>query len=1090
MKITKKKIGHKKIAYNHYKANNGLLVKNNNHDINCTCEVMRILPYKKSFLHKLIKFDKPQNKQWENQYLIVEKFLSYLCGLNNINENLINELKKEFSNLDKLEQNLYPHLKHKGKNFYVTQNNEHKKIINLIYDIIFYDLTLQNTVSICEPMKKMIEIQIEQRKNANIKSIENNKIPYVVKNGQLVTSSNYSNWIETKLLPTNANQTNYNLERIISNLLNGYKINEFVTNAKKYFSEEDVVNCYSIKNLLTAHEKDILSFDKNTTEDLRYIINEVRNYIATKFPLKNVNKNLKNSMYENNSNKIKENYFNLYINEATIKNTIKNILINKLNNIIISKGKLIHYYGDEIQNGTKTYFTSTDLQKIKLDEAVKKHLLNSVSSATFNLSFIFDYTNDKDLLIARNFSNSLRNINENNYMEYINRLDYYYSVKSENLIRDKDDLEIFLRDIRTSINSVRCNTYHYKKDDLHNILCSFENNNINIVSKNIVNKIFEKEKELVCNKIYSMNLHLYYDKATLEKLFKLCKIDYSSLNIPFTPSFKKVYIKGKNIQNSTNTLINRECWFKDDFNNKDEQNVYKNTLQLIYNNHFLSSVIENESMVLKNINTVINNNKKLASKTKNRFAFKYSTIPTWNKREDLETYFSKIQSMLMTSDDNNTDALFDFIHDLYAFTFNKFLLENYDTTLKTPNIINNETVIQKNKEAIKNILQIKEIDSSLKNNFGLYLFLLLQNNENLNSLINQFKKLLALSNNDIEQTRNYIKILNFVMLIKPTLNDIAVDEKDTINHLKHFIIGEPKNYSLDAKPLYFQADKDTPIKHRNLELFKSTGMAIKYEHILNNKITMSDYDNWIVLSSKIDELQATKKVLHDKWIKDKKNFIDFNAYKDVCTKIGAYNNVHNKLHFNNLYTAYKIHLKILSRLIGYINDFERDLFFYLKFLEYSGLIVVNNEANVYNSFRRGNINKNLKQLFELSLNNGIRNNFIFCTFLFNDWGNIRNKIAHNDNINIQNVSIIDLINDVRKIMKYDRKRKNAVTKSIIDIFEQFNIDINFTMEQHIISAERKNIKSKKEKHLGGKILIDKYDTHMIDLIYKLINYKK
>ncbi|MFV0502307.1 MAG: hypothetical protein ACK5MH_12055, partial [Bacteroidales bacterium] len=83
---------------------------------------------------------------------------------------------------------------------------------------------------------------------------------------------------------------------------------------------------------------------------------------------------------------------------------------------------------------------------------------------------------------------------------------------------------------------------------------------------------------------------------------------------------------------------------------------------------------------------------------------------------------------------------------------------------------------------------------------------------------------------------------------------------------------------------------------------------------------------------------------------------------------------------------------------------------------------------------------------------------------------IRNYIAHFNYLTEKNInySIIELINNLRELMDYDRKLKNAVAKSIIDIFDRNGMELRMDFDYSEHKLKVKGIKPKKIYHLGTK----------------------
>ena len=67
-----------------------------------------------------------------------------------------------------------------------------------------------------------------------------------------------------------------------------------------------------------------------------------------------------------------------------------------------------------------------------------------------------------------------------------------------------------------------------------------------------------------------------------------------------------------------------------------------------------------------------------------------------------------------------------------------------------------------------------------------------------------------------------------------------------------------------------------------------------------------------------------------------------------------------------------------------------------------------------------------------------------------DHRELRKELAHLAPLseNAEPLNLTELINRTRAMMAYDRKLKNAVTRSIIDIAAEQGLELRFTMENH------------------------------------------
>ncbi|WP_371818843.1 type VI-A CRISPR-associated RNA-guided ribonuclease Cas13a [Rhodomicrobium sp. Az07] len=171
--------------------------------------------------------------------------------------------------------------------------------------------------------------------------------------------------------------------------------------------------------------------------------------------------------------------------------------------------------------------------------------------------------------------------------------------------------------------------------------------------------------------------------------------------------------------------------------------------------------------------------------------------------------------------------------------------------------------------------------------------------------------------------------------------------------------------------------------------------------------------------------------------------------------------------------AHRLILAVQGRLVDYAAMFERDLYFAtLGLLAKHGLkphdLFGEEELT---EFSRGRV------IYAL----GIRNeNPILRQIVQNlkvhfpgTWGNrhnvdIRNEIAH-----LELKRLTYSINQARELMAYDRKLKNAISKSVIELLYREGINLKFIIaksgDTHDLSSPV--LSSRSATHLGGKKLV-------------------
>jgi hypothetical protein len=168
-------------------------------------------------------------------------------------------------------------------------------------------------------------------------------------------------------------------------------------------------------------------------------------------------------------------------------------------------------------------------------------------------------------------------------------------------------------------------------------------------------------------------------------------------------------------------------------------------------------------------------------------------------------------------------------------------------------------------------------------------------------------------------------------------------------------------------------------------------------------------------------------------------------------------------------------MAVLSRLVDYSGLWERDLYFVaLARTKQGGLLPVNTFTD-----------KGLAKLKTGQIVAALDCNLSFRDDLFKVFGqssneaptprDIRNNFAHFNMLQVDPGQSLDLnlttcVNDARRQMSYDRKLKNAVSQSIIELLGREGLTLTWTMDATVRphALEHAILKSKQANHLGNK----------------------
>ncbi len=359
-----------------------------------------------------------------------------------------------------------------------------------------------------------------------------------------------------------------------------------------------------------------------------------------------------------------------------------------------------------------------------------------------------------------------------------------------------------------------------------------------------------------------------------------------------------------------------------------------------------------------------------------------------------------------------------------------------------------------------------------------------------------------------------LEIIELCLLRVDACNNLTVDNSDA------FIKEQAKLRTAfveagakleDWDDLFFQSDGQTPVLHAGMEL------AVKYDthNVLkmlvekgNFPLMKSDFDAWKRQKNTIQEKSERRQKLHEKWamLEDKnkrtrnneeKQYLsnkEKEEYKKLCYEIDQYNWLDNKLHFEHLRKMHLLLIDVLARMAGFTALFDRD--FQLldarrtadKF-SLAGWVSLRNlsdevsgkkkalqdiedieniiHRNTNHPVSEGDRNDLSKELLE-------KRSYYKEVFFAKDGGvdifKLRNYIAHFNYLTTgaDKYSLIDLINQLRKLLHYDRKLKNAVAKSFIDLFAKYGMELKLAIDRYTHELKIESIKPLAIYHLGTK----------------------
>ncbi len=566
---------------------------------------------------------------------------------------------------------------------------------------------------------------------------------------------------------------------------------------------------------------------------------------------------------------------------------------------------------------------------------------------------------------------------------------------------------------------------------------------------------------------------------------------------------------------------------------------------------------EGEELLKESIIKVINSNLDInyQKESKNKKVekedikeYKYSKFNDLIKDDfRSEEFFKKVQRLIMIDEDdkNNKNNKNDkskkskksdknkysgLMQDIFVYSFNEYLNKYYTLNQnKKINIMPEEiSSYDINKLNVNVKTKIEKQEKLIQS----YIYFKLLNNDILSELKNNLIKIQIYEKDKVNRTEldekiklidNYIELINIVILTN-SMNDFSNEKgiedelrKNYIKILKGFV--EEKFFSnkcinknngencaistcdIDCnKKVYFTENGIKSLK--NLIKLNKKGISSAYSEMYKNKkVTMTDIENFKNCQKNIVENQNKAEELHKKLVKyknrkgneEKYNEL-YEEYKSVLSNVKEYNKYKAIVMLNDISNINKLNIEIISRLNGFWTDLERDVQFIRKYAycieefdNHDNGIWLNNYEDV-----RDYSKKNKKKFIQGKINNIEKQ---ICGFEYKGvTKNIRNHIAHFEQYRNPKYSLMELINHTFEEMKYDSKRRNAVTKSIIDLCERHGLLIDFKLDSGEYSINF--IKSKEINYLGKKtnygntpIKQPLYDERYLEMVKVLFEYK-
>lgn len=848
---------------------------------------------------------------------------------------------------------------------------------------------------------------------------------------------------------------------------------------------------------------------------------------------------LKNYVYKRLSN-ISNDKIKRIFEYQNLKKLIENKLLNKLDTYVRNCGKYNYY----LQVGEIA--TSDFIARNRQNEAFLRNIIGVSSVAYFSLRNILETENENDITGRMRGKTVKNNKGEEKYVS--GEVDKIYNENKQNEVKEnlkmfysydfnmdnKNEIEDFFANIDEAISSIRHGIVHFNLELEGKDIFAFKNIAPSEISKKMFqNEINEKKLKLkIFRQLNSANVFRYLEKYKILNYLKRTRFEFVNKNIPFVPSFTKLYSRIDDLKNSLG-IYWKTPKTNDDNKTKEIIDAQIYLLKNIYYGEFLNYFMSNNGNFFEISKEIIELNKNDKRNLKTGF-YKLQKFEDIQEKTPKE-YLANIQSLYMINagnqDEEEKDTYIDFIQKIFLKGFMTYLANNgrlsliyigsdeetntslaekkqeFDKFLKKYEQNNNIEIPHEINEFLREI----KLGNILKYTERLnmfYLILKLLNHKELTNLKGSLEK--YQSANKEETFSDELELINLLNLDN---NRVTEDFELEVNEIGKFLdfngnkIKDRKELKkFDTNKIYF--DGENIIKHRAFYNIKKYGMLNLLEKIADKakyKISLKELKEYSNKKNEIEKNYRMQQNLHRKYARPKKdekfNDKDYKEYEKAIGNIQKYTHLKNKVEFNELNLLQGLLLKILHRIVGYTSIWERDLRFRLKgeFPENQYIEEIFNFDNSKNvKYKSGQIVEKYINFYKELYKDNVEKRSIYSDKKVKKLKQekkdlyIRNYIAHFNYIPHAEISLLEVLENLRKLLSYDRKLKNAVMKSVVDILKEYGFVATFK-----IGADKKigiqTLESEKIVHLKNlkkkKLMTDRNSEELCELVKVMFEYK-
>lgn len=370
---------------------------------------------------------------------------------------------------------------------------------------------------------------------------------------------------------------------------------------------------------------------------------------------------------------------------------------------------------------------------------------------------------------------------------------------------------------------------------------------------------------------------------------------------------------------------------------------------------------------------------------------------------------------------------------------------------------------------------------------GLYLVLHFIPFDGVSRLLHQFIRWGALQSKhdlteaDTAEAENEVNHFKQTLALYLKMHEGKIDGTGMATDLGHFRALYEDEATFNK--VFLGETTDTDLQDRVSQTHKGLRHILRYNHMPalehvfeKQKVTKQEVQELEKLEDKPDEntlspvgqAQQNRTTLHDKAVEKKKRLSEdeVETYRTAIATIARHRALKNKVYLGDHVRVHRLLMNVLARLVDYAGLYERDCARLIP----TAIAYLNDNKHAKIAWQHPHADAATKT---------------------------RNNLAHFNVLDRESdINLTELINRVRDMMAYDRKLKNAVTKSIREMLEREGITLKWDMTKHklcnatINAVPIHHFGKTRNQHLKGKKLYEpRHNRAFLEMVAVLFDGK-